>query len=313
MKSFNVLMALASMGFAAASWAGEAINEAMSADGISVVNIANMRGKVVVIGTDDDQVSVKGELGKYAERFEFKKSGNMLRIKAIDKHHNNSGGNGSVFTVRMPSKLRMNFEGVSSDIDLRQLTSNTEVKTVSGDITAENLSENIELNTVSGDIDSKQLSGKVRLSSVSGSIDDKNSSGRLSLKSVSGNVKTRSTAQEVNLKAVSGDIDFSLAEVEELSVSVVSGDVEGSLHLLDNGEVKFSGVSSDIELAFQDKVNADFRLGASAGGDIVNRITKDRAKRAKYGPSSKLAFSTGNGSASVRGSVVSGEIKVTHR
>ncbi|NMP33531.1 DUF4097 family beta strand repeat protein [Thalassotalea sp. M1531] len=316
MKGLSLLLALTTMGLSAVSWAGEQIDESMSADGISVVNIENMRGKVTIIGTDDDQVSAKGELGENAERFVFKKSGNMLKVKVVvkDRHnHRNDYKKGSVFTVRMPSDIRMNLDGVSTDVKVSNLSENTEVKTVSGDIDAEKLAENIELTTVSGDINSNNLKGKVRLSSVSGSIVDKNSSGRLQLKSVSGSVKTRSSAQELALSAVSGDIDFVLKEVEELVISIVSGDVDGSLTLLDNGELKVSGVSSDIELEFQDNVNADFRLRASAGGDIVNRITDKKATRAKYGPSSKLDFITGHGNASVRASVVSGEIKVSSR
>jgi len=312
----SILLAITGIVFSGALWAGEAIEESMSAEGVSSVNIENVRGKVTVVGTQENQITVNGKLGEYAERFEFKKSGNVLRIKVVvDERRGYQGSNdkGSVFTVNMPKTLDLNFDGISTDVNISQLSSHVEVKTVSGDISVNNLDDNIELTTVSGDIESNNLQGKIRLSSVSGNIDDKHSSGRLRLKSVSGTVETRSTAKEVTLGAVSGDVDFVLDEVEELVVTSVSGDIEGSLTLMDNGQLKVSGVSSDIELEFQGDLNADFRLQASAGGDIVNRITDDKAKHAKYGPSSKLQFSTGNGSASVRGNVVSGEIKVKSR
>ncbi|REL31020.1 DUF4097 family beta strand repeat-containing protein [Thalassotalea euphylliae] len=293
------------------AYAGERIDETLSADGLSLVNIENMRGSVKIIGHDDDEVSVSGELGEKVDRFIFEKSGNMLRVKVVyrsTRHSNNSSG--SRFTVAMPKSLSMNFEGVSSDVEVLDLDSHIEVKTVSGDIVAKELKDNIELSSVSGDIDSRDLAGKIRLSTISGKIDDRDSSGRLRLKAVSGDVETRSTAQQVSLSVVSGDIEFELGEVEELAIASVSGDASGSLTLLHHGDVKVSGVSSDIELAFENDVNADFRLHASAGGDIVNRITNDKATRAKYGPSSKLSFTAGNGTGTVRGNVVSGEIKV---
>lgn len=293
------------------SYAGERIDESLSASGLSLVNIENMRGAVKIIGHDNDEVSVSGELGDKVERFIFEKSGNTLEVKVqyrSTRYSNNSDG--SRFTVAMPKSLSVNFEGVSTSVEVSDLNSHIEVKTVSGDIRANQLNDNIELSSVSGDIDSRDLAGKIRLSTISGKIDDRNSSGRLRLKAVSGDLETRSSAQQVSLSVVSGDIEFELGEVEELAIASVSGDASGSLTLLNHGDVKVSGVSSDIELAFENEVNADFRLHASAGGDIVNRITKDKATRAKYGPSSKLSFTAGNGTGSVRGNVVSGEIKV---
>ncbi|REL25301.1 hypothetical protein DXX93_01175 [Thalassotalea euphylliae] len=294
--------------------AGERVDQSLSAEGLSLVNVENMRGSVKIIGSDDDEVSVTGELGDRVDRFIFEKNGNMLRLKVVyrsTRRSNNSDG--SHLTLTMPKSLRMNFEGVSTEVEVSELDSHVEVKTVSGDILAKQLSDNIELSTVSGDIDSYDLAGKIRLSTISGKIDDRNSSGRLRLKAVSGDLETRSSAQQVSLSVVSGDIEFELGEVEELAIASVSGDASGSLTLMNHGEVKVSGVSSDIALAFNNEVNADFRLHASAGGDIINRITQHKAQRAKYGPSSKLSFTAGNGTGSVRGNVVSGEIKVTNK
>ncbi|WP_448213712.1 DUF4097 family beta strand repeat-containing protein [Colwellia sp. MEBiC06753] len=316
MKSIPILFALLTTGFVSNLWAGEVIDEQMSASDVSVINIENIRGSVTINGSDNNEITAVGELGEHAKKFVFERSGNMVLIKVdyeSHKYHGSNNRDGSHFTVTMPKNVRMNFESISADVMVTNLNGSAEVKTVSGNINATNVTESINFNTVSGDIDTNNLSGKVRLSTVSGDIDDKNSSGRLKLKVVSGEIKTHSQAREVSLGAVSGDIDFRLNEVDDLMISNVSGNVKGSLTLLDHGEVKMSGVSSDIALEFQDGVNADFRLNASAGGDIVNRITRDKATRAKYGPSSELDFVAGSGTATVRGSVVSGEIKVTAR
>jgi len=301
---------------ACSSFAGESIDESLKADDVSSVNIENLRGKITVIGWDKSTITVKGELEDDAEGLVFKQSGSSVKIKVeLENNNHNFWGNnakGSMLTIHMPKNIRVSFEGVSSDIDIDNLHASAEVKTVSGSVIAKNLSERIELSSVSGDIDSKRLSGKISLASVSGDITDRQSSGRLLLRAVSGEIDSISTAKEVAIENVSGDIQLSLSEVDELSVSNVSGDFSGRLSLNKGGVVKMSSVSGGLALKFQNDVQASFKLSASAGGDIVNKITSQKAKEAKYGPSSKLRFETGNADASVRASTVSGEIEVSH-
>jgi DUF4097 and DUF4098 domain-containing protein YvlB len=210
----------------------------------------------------------------------------------------------------MPKHVRVSFKGVSSNINISHFTHGSEIQTVSGDINAKDLMQQIELATVSGNIESTNLSGKLRLSSVSGDIHDRNSSGRALFKTVSGNLTSSSTANEVSANSVSGDIELKLAKVDELIVSTVSGEFESQLSLNENGLVKMSSVSGDLMVDFKNEVQASFNLKTNAGGNIVNGLTSAKARRAKYGPSSKLSFETGNASGSVRASTVSGRIEV---
>lgn len=301
---------------ACSSFAGEQIDKSLTLDNVSSVNIENLRGNVTVIGWDKDTITVKGELEDDAEGLVFKQRGSSVKIKVQleNNKHNYWGGNakGSELIIHMPKNIRVSFDGVSSDINVENLHGSAEVKTVSGSIVAKNLSGRIELTSVSGDIDSKSLSGKISLASVSGDVTDSESSGRLSLRAVSGEIYAESSAKEVTVENVSGDIHLKLNEVDELSVSNVSGDFAASLSLNSDGVVKMSSVSGSLALKFQKDVQASFKLSASAGGDITNRITSQKAKDAKYGPSSKLRFETGSANASVRASTVSGSIKVSH-
>jgi hypothetical protein len=301
---------------ACSSFAGEHIDKSLTLSNVNSVNIENLRGKVTVIGWDKDTITVKGELEDDAQGLTFSQKGANVKIKVeLEKHNNNFWSNndkGSILTIHMPKNIRVSFEGVSSDVDFENLHASAEGKTVSGNINAENLSERIELISVSGDIYSQKLSGKVSLASVSGNIKDRQSSGRLNLRVVSGEINAQSAAKEVLIENVSGDIQVTLAEVDELRVSNVSGDFSGSLSLNDGGAVKMSSVSGSLALKLQENVQATFRLSASAGGEIVNRITRQKAEKAKYGPSSKLRFETGNANANVRVSTVSGEIEVNH-
>ena len=314
MKTFNKYMVAAftsaSLFFIPLSMAGEKIDEAIDSKGVNVVTIENLSGEVTIIGWNKASVTVEGELDDKAEKLIFEKEGNTINIKVKLPSHGNWNSKGSELTIHMPSDLRINFESVSSDVELRNLDSDIRAKTVSGDIKATKLSERIELISVSGNIKTSELQGKISLTTISGNIDDKNSFGRLQLQAVSGEITSQSKAHEVFVNNVTGNSELNLAEVDELKMSSVSGDTDVSLHLQNNGVVKASSVSGSVKFDFQNDVAADFRLKASAGGDLINKITDKKASHAKYGPSSKLYFQTGDANSSVRISTVSGDVKV---
>jgi len=300
----------ASLLFMPLSMAGEKVDERLNSDGVNAVSIENISGEVIIIGWDKTSVTVKGELDDKAKRLIFEQVGNTISIKVDLPNQGSWTSKGSELTIHMPTNIRMNFEGVSSDVEVRNLNNNVVVKTVSGDINARKITENIELSSVSGTIKTSLLDGKINLSTVSGDIEDENSSGRLQLQAVSGEIKSDSKANEVFVNNVSGNTELQLAEVDELRISTVSGNTEVSLFLQQNGVVKASSVSGEVELDFQNDVAADFRLKSNAGGDLINKLTKHKADRAKYGPSSKLYFQTGNANSSVRVSTVSGDVVV---
>ena len=312
MRSLRNYLPLLLLMVTTTSLAGEHVDESMSLGSVKHVTIENLRGEVTIIGNSGDTVSVTGELDDKAKGLTFEKSGSRIIIKVEVPHnnHNDWGADGSNLTIEIPQHVRVSFKGVSSDINISNFLNGSEVQTVSGDISAKNLMQQVELATVSGNIESKNLSGKIRLSSVSGDIHDRNSAGRAHFKTVSGSLSSSSSANEISANSVSGDIELRLAEVDELIVSTVSGQFESQLSLNDNGLLKMSSVSGDLDVEFKNDVQASFNLKANAGGDIVNRLTSAKAQRAKYGPSSKLFFETGNASSSVRASTVSGRIAV---
>lgn len=312
MNIFKMLLPVLFTGLTLPVFAGEKIDRQLPASETSNISIESASGQVNILGWDRPQVSVKGELADDAERFIFEQKGSLIKIKVVMPHNQRSRWNeqGSDLSIFLPHNARVTFGGVSSDVTLENLSRDVEVKTVSGDLQASNLTNHVELVTVSGFIKTQELSGKVYLSTVSGDINDKNSSGRLQLKAVSGDIKSRSAASEMLVKSVSGEIVLSLTKVDELQVSTVSGDVESKISLNDDGLVKFSSVSGDMVLNFQPEVQASFRLNANAGGELTNKLTSDKAVEAKYGPSSKLQFETGNGNGSVRVGTVSGSIDI---
>lgn len=312
MKNLVNLLPLVLLATTTIVFAGEEVDESLKVNNAKSVSIENLRGLVKIQGSQGNEVTVVGELDEKAEGLTFEQSGSRINIKVNMPHsqHNKWHQEGSQLTITVPESLRVNFKGVSSNVEIEGIENNVDIQTVSGDIVAQDLTQQIELVTVSGDIDSKNLSGKIRLSSVSGNISDKNSSGRAYYKNISGDLDIQSSANEISAKAVSGSIELLLGDIDELIASTVSGDLRSKLSLNDNGLIKMSSVSGDLTVDFQGDVNASFKLKASAGGDIVNNLTKDKVKRAKYGPGAKLLFEKGDGEGSVRANTVSGTIEV---
>ncbi|MGV2871981.1 DUF4097 family beta strand repeat-containing protein [Colwellia sp. E150_009] len=309
-KYIMAALIFTSLLFIPVTMAGKKVDETIKSDGVNTVTIENLSGKVIIVGWDKEWVTVKGELDDKAKKLVFEQVARSINIKVDIPKNDRRRTKGSILTIHMPADLRMNFESMSSDVELENLTNNVSVKTISGDINAKNLAEHIELSSVSGSIKAKSLQGKINLSTVSGDIKDENSSGRLQLKVVSGDIMSKSDASEVFVNNVSGNIKLQLTKVDELNISEVSGDAKISLFLQRNGIVKASSVSGAVTLDFQDDVAADFRLKANAGGDLTNKLTAKEAEKAKYGSSEKLYFQTGNANSSVSVNTVSGDITV---
>jgi len=299
-----VAMSIASL----STYAGERVDKSIDVDGASQVYIENQRGRVSIEGYSGSTLELTGTLDDKAEELIFKKQGNRVRVVVAVPRQNgyNNNRNGSNLVLKVPRQLGINFEGVSSDVAISNIDSDVYIKTISGDISAQKLLSHADMNSVSGNIDASGLQGKINLHSVSGNITDKQSSGKLSITVVSGDIETQSSAQDIRLEAISGNIEAKLTSVSDLEMKTISGDADVILALEKQGTAKMSSVSGDYTLEFEGDIDADFRLKTNAGGNIKNRLTSDKATKGKYVPSSKLSFTVGDGSGSVRGSTVSG-------
>lgn len=295
------------------AWAGEKISQTLPSDEVTNIVIENHSGLVNVVGWNKNKVTITGELDDEAQELIFEQKGAQIHIEVEYENVNNWSSEGSVLTVFMPKDIRVNFSSVSSDLTLKNLHGGIEATTVSGNIQADEASDNIELSSISGNIKSTNLSGKISLSVVSGDINDKNSAGRIQLKAVSGEVDVKSKAAEVFLNNVSGNSELKLADVIELRMSTVSGDIDAEVELKEKGLLKANSVSGDLDLIFQKNINADFRLNTNVGGDLVNKLSSDKAVYSEYVRSAKLNFQLGDGNSSVSVSTVNGNIKVSSK
>ncbi len=313
MKFFTFFIPVFFISCTFSSTAGEIIDQKLAIENAKNVRIENLRGNITLNASDENQVTVKGQLDDDAERFIFEHEGSHINIKVLMPKgiSQDRSTNGSKLVINIPRLLKVNFTGVSSNIFLDGFSRSVEVQTVSGNVKASSLSSLVELNSVSGNIETNDLSGKIRLSTVSGDIKDQDSSGRLELKAVSGNINTRSSAEEVTISTVSGGVEVDLSGVDELFVSTISGNYQGNIILNDNSAIKMSSISGDLDTFFNKPVQAKFKLAVSAGGRLVNELTSDKIMSSKYGKNSKLHFSTGDGDSSVKVTTVSGRIKIS--
>ena len=296
-----------------AAIAGDKVNEELKtkADGFVVVDVQS--GNVKIQTWDKNQVKVVGELDDDAEGYKFEVDGRKVYFK-VEMPERRWGsydkGDGSKLEFWLPKKNKLKFEGVNVDVMADGVEGGSMINTVNGNIEATNLTDKIKLETVNGEITSKNLSGKVSIFTVNGEVMDNNSSGLLSIETVNGEIETTTKATELSLNNVNGDMKIVTGKLDDIEVSTVNGDLDIELELAEKGRFVYSSVSGNADLFFTGQLSADFDVETHAGGDIDNYITKEKATEAKYGPSERLRFKVGSGSADVEIDTVSGDIKL---
>lgn len=279
------------------------------------VYLNNERGDLNVITHDKNEVRIVGTLDEDTEEFIAEIRGNGVRIEVRTPDQNgwyNDNREGSDLTLYLPRVSPLKVEGVSMDVEAEELDGGVDINLVSGDLRISKASKSVSLKTVSGDISAQHLSGEIVLESVSGDIKDTdNTATQAMYQAVSGDIEVSSdTLRKFDLQNVSGDVRMKLGAVKEARVKNVSGDLAIDLALVSNGSLEASSVSGDMEFKFTDDVNATFDIGTNAGGDIRNHLTNDRPKQSRWGTSSELEFTAGNGAGQVRLSTVSGSVEI---
>lgn len=294
--------------------AGETIDKTLATSATGFVDIDVKSGKVTLQTWDKNEVKVVGELDDDAEGYEFEVDGNKVqfKVKMPEKRWGswNSSDNGSNLAFWLPVASKLKFEGVNVDVDVNGVTGGATVKTINGDIEAEALSHKVKLETVNGSVSSKNLSGKIGINTVNGEVQESGSKGQLTIETVNGDIKVNTLAIELALNNVNADMQVVANKVEDVEISTVNGDLDIELELVENGQFMFSSVSGDADISFNGEVSANFDIETHAGGDIDNYLSKQKAKKAKYGPSEKLKFKVGTGSADVEIDTVSGDIVI---
>lgn len=306
---FTSLMSLISVGTALA---GERVNESITVKPGVSIDVEHVKGDITIIGWDKQEVEVVGELADKAKEFIFELQGDQVVIHVRMPKHNsswNSHGGGDDLDIRVPRTSAVNYGGVNANAEIENLANGLKATTVNGSIEAKNIDGRIGLQSVNGDIDARNLNGDIHLETVNGRIKDRNSKGKeIRFDSVNGDIVSASSIAEITAETVNGGIELELGNVDTIEMVSVNGEIDIKMNLMDGGEVDGSTVSGRINLDFQKDVSAEFDVQGHAGGNLVNRITDDKVRKAKYGPGRWLEFEVNGGKAKVELSTVSGRI-----
>lgn len=309
----NLLASLALLPLA--TLAGEKIDQQLDIPADGKVLIENQRGDVTIKAWDKAVFKVSGTLDDKAEGYELETQGSVtkfiVKMPKRNRRWNSNTGEGSNLTIFMPKTSELHFEGVNVDVAASGLLAGTQLTTVNGDIEASKLTGKIFIETVNGDVSAHDLSGNIRFETVNGEIDDRNSSGKLRFNAVNGDIESDTHATDIRLENVNGEVDFKIKALSDLRLNTVNGEIDIRIEkMLESANINMDTVSGDVRLSFPEDISARFDIDAHSGGKIINDLSEDRVKKAKYGPSRELEFVLNSGEADVEIDTVSGRIEL---
>lgn len=287
----TVLVAVCGAVLSTSVLAREPIDKTMDASAGDEIEINIVRGKIVIEGTTDNKISISGKLDEKTKEFIFERDGSSVNIE-LRLPRSISGGDddGADLLVKMPRGANVTFNGVSIDVEAKEIAGEASINTISGNIQATRLGHEVALATVSGDIVLRGAGREVALTAISGDI------------------KAHVTSEELSISTVSGDIQLNNeGKLRELSASTVSGDVVVKTGMDKNSEVSLSGISGRIELQAKGEINARVDADTGPGGEVINQWNDVTPESSMIGDD-HLSMKVGDGSGEISISVVSGEI-----
>jgi DUF4097 and DUF4098 domain-containing protein YvlB len=288
-------IALASLLLLAVPWslvhAGRTISERRPAEPQGSVEIVNVAGSVEIYGWDRPEVEVSGTAGDQVDRVDVTGSGGMTSIRVVEHNGMSMGGDGSAnLIIRVPARSRVSATVVSATLKVTGLQGDLKLQSVSGDLSGD----------AGGDLRASTVSGSVRLTARAAKMTE--------IKTISGDVALNGGGGELEVTTVSGDVHLQLATLTRVRLKSISGDLSASLALEKDGQLDGESVSGTVTLDFAGAPAVDFDL-ESFSGDIENCFGP-KAIESRHGSGSRLTFKNGEGSAHVRVSTKSGDVKM---
>jgi hypothetical protein len=293
MKRYVLLiLALASTrGFAATP-----IDETVAAGSADLLDVSNVVGRVTVIGSDQDEVRVRGTLSDGAEDLDVRLDGNRIVVHVIypeNRRGRDYRDEGTVLEISTPRRLDLSVSTVSADVSVRNVHGELNIESVSGAVETTLYESEIRANTVSGNID----------------VDGNDSRTRANVSSVSGRVDLDSVSGEVNAQTVSGQIDLRSGELDRAELKAVSGNIDVTAALTADGRLRALTTSGAITLDLSGSPSGRYELSSFSGA--IDNCFGPTPSRPRFGPpSSTLQFEEQNGNVQIFANSMSGNIEV---
>jgi hypothetical protein len=284
--------ALTVLAFPWLAHAATSVDEHRAASPQGAVEIDNVAGAIDVQGWDKSEVAVTGTIGKDVERVEVTGDSSRTSIRVVLPHGHSWGmrDGEAHLVVHVPANSSIAASLVSSDLKVSAVHGSLELRTVSGNISGEGGGD-VHANTVSGDIRFKATAAKV-----------------IEIKAISGNIELTGGNADIEATTVSGDARLSLGTVSRARFKTVSGDFSATLSAAADAQIEGQSVSGDIKLDFASAPAADFDIQTLSGE--IDNCFGPKPVESRHGPGARLSFKTGEGSARVRISSNSGEVRL---
>ncbi|PMP78282.1 MAG: hypothetical protein C0184_11180, partial [Chloroflexus aggregans] len=226
------------------------------------VEVVGVNDQVVLIGTTDDEVVLRGERRGFgwaanaaadaATKIELQieQRGDTLYINV--KHPQwapwSFGRNPYAYLeLALPSDVTFEVSLVSGDATLRQVAARGTITTINGEVRAEGTTGQLTLNTTSGDVTLSDHRSEINFLTVSGDLSASGLLGAVIAQTTSGDVKLSGVRGPVQVTTVSGDVDIASDEAVRLAIDTTGGDITFSGRLA-AGEQHVSTISGDVQL-----------------------------------------------------------------
>jgi DUF4097 and DUF4098 domain-containing protein YvlB len=287
-------------GVPALALAATPIERSVAVEPTARVEVANVRGSVVITGWDQPQVAIGGSLGEGSElKVEGEGARVSIRIETPDGKGWGWWGRGGPAAdtrreIKVPRGVALEVDAVSADV---------RVDGISG-------SREVSLESVSGDVRLQAEVERLQLSSVSGDIEMGGSAQRAELESVSGNLVAGGLAGEITVETVSGDARIAAGEVDRLSASTVSGSIEIDLAPRGAATIRAETLSGELRLQVPADLSAKIEASTFSGSIRSDFGTVDKPE---HGPGESLRATAGAGAARIEVETFSGDLEIRKR
>jgi hypothetical protein len=291
MNRFSILVFTVA---SAAASAATPIDETIDATGTERLDISNVAGIVTVTGTDQDEVTITGQLSDDAEELDVRRDGDRIVVHVI--------------MLETRGRQRMSLEGTTLEIRAPR-TLAVDTQTVSASITIDDMHGEQNLTSVSGSIETALYGSEIRAKTVSGRIgvDGSENRTRADVSSVSGNVELSTMAGEVIAQTVSGRIELESPLLDRGDLQSVSGSIEIDAALANDARLRAITTSGQIRLSMRGSGAGQYELSTFSGA--IDNCFGPRPARQQFGPpSSTLRFEEGDAGARIDVNSMSGSI-----
>jgi hypothetical protein len=273
------------------------VDEHRQVDAAGQIEVINVAGRIEVIGWDKPELAVSGMIGSDVEKLDITTAGSRTTVRVVTH-----GSHGVTFgwsttssaeaklVLHVPMRSSLTAQLVSSDLLVGGIAGDQDVRTVSGDVQA-SAQHDVRIHTVSGDV-------RLGAGAESRLID---------IGTVSGDLQVNGGGGELTINTVSGDGMIKVGATSRVHLKTVSGDFNVALGLAADGRFEAESISGDLRVDFAGALPpAEYDLQTFSGD--LDTCTGRKGEREGYGPSHRLNFREGAGTARVRVDTKSGDV-----